>query len=123
MPIWRRFCTLMRAERRRQGLLLGLAAAFVIVFFLGLGLGSERLSLSVLLGAVLHPENYRTAAVILWSLRLPRVQAGVLGGIGLAISGVLLQTVTNNPMASPNIVGVNAGAGFAVMLVMDVLIG
>ena len=106
----------MQADWRRWVLLLGMTAGVCIVFFLGLGLGSERLSPSALLGALLHPEAHRTEAVILWSLRLPRVLAGVLGGIGLAVSGVLLQAVTNNPMASPNIVGVNAGAGFAVML-------
>lgn len=82
----------------------------------GLALGSAGLSPSVLLDTLLHPESHYTEAVILWSLRLPRVLAGLLGGIGLAVSGVLLQIVTNNAMASPNIVGVNAGAGFAVML-------
>ena len=56
------------------------------------------------------------AAVILEHIRLPRVAAGVLAGAGLGISGVLLQTVTANELASPNIIGVNSGAGLAVIL-------
>ncbi len=106
----------MRAERGRWLLLLGTAAGLALICLLGLVLGSAQLSPAALLGALFHPETHRTEAVILWSLRLPRVLAGVLGGVGLAVSGVLLQTVTDNPMASPNIVGVNAGAGLAVML-------
>ncbi len=51
-------------------------------------------------------------------VRPPALQ-GVLAGIGLSVSGVLLQSVTGNDLASPNIIGVNAGAGFAVILILS----
>lgn len=59
-------------------------------------------------------KNYR----ILVHVRLPRVLAAMLCGLGLAASGVILQSVLANPLAAPNIIGVNSGAGFAVYLVL-----
>lgn len=60
-----------------------------------------------------------TDRLILYSVRLPRVLGGALAGIALAASGVVLQTVTDNALASPNIIGVNAGAGCGVVLCLS----
>ena len=57
-----------------------------------------------------------TSASILLAIRLPRVLGGVLAGAALAVSGALLQAALNNPLASDNVVGINAGAGFSVLL-------
>ena len=78
-----------------------------VTVLLGLCFGSVSLS------RVLAGEE--TARLILWQLRLPRVAAGVLAGLGLSTAGVLLQTVTANDLAGPNIIGVNSGAGLAVI--------
>ena len=45
--------------------------------------------------------------------------AALLAGIGLSVSGVLLQGVTDNGLASPNIIGVNSGAGFLTILTLS----
>jgi iron complex transport system permease protein len=71
-------------------------------------------------GGLFRREGFETATVILYHLRLPRLIGGLLAGVGLSVGGVLLQTVTGNPMASPSLVGVNAGAGFAVILTLTV---
>ena len=84
----------------------------------GLCFGSAPLSLSQL-AAALTGEG--TARVILLGIRLPRVLAGLLAGIGLSTAGVLLQTVTANELASPNIIGVNSGAGLAVILLLTLV--
>lgn len=78
----------------------------------GLCFGSAPLSLSEL------AAGEGTARVILLGIRLPRVLAGLLAGIGLSCAGVLLQTVTANDLASPNIIGINSGAGLAVILLL-----
>lgn len=78
----------------------------------GLCFGSAPLSFSEL-AALKGP-----ARVILLDIRLPRVLAGALAGIGLSTAGVLLQTVTANELASPNIIGINSGAGLAVILLL-----
>lgn len=53
---------------------------------------------------------------IFWYVRLPRTIACLLAGAGLSVSGVIIQAVLANPLASSNIIGVNAGAGMAVTL-------
>lgn len=73
--------------------------------------GSTRLDL----WAVLTGTGEASQSIILWQLRLPRLLAGILAGVGLSAAGVLLQSVTANALASPNIIGINSGAGFAVI--------
>ena len=55
---------------------------------------------------------------IVVSLRLPRLLMGIVAGGALAVSGAILQTLTNNPLASPGTLGINAGAFFFVVLAM-----
>ncbi|CAM3327675.1 MULTISPECIES: FecCD family ABC transporter permease [Saccharibacillus] len=51
----------------------------------------------------------------IFELRLPRVLTGFLAGCGLALAGAVLQVVTRNPLASPGVIGLNAGAAAAVV--------
>ena len=88
----------------------------LLAAYLGLRWGSARLSLSQVIQGLLYRESEDATAKILWIVRLPRVAACLLAGCGLAVSGLLLQTATGNPLAGPNIIGVNAGAGFCVIL-------
>lgn len=81
-------------------------------------LGSARISLADLwetigngIGNAATPE-----ARIFWYARLPRTVACVLAGAALAVSGAVIQKVLTNKLASPGIIGVNAGAGLAVTL-------
>ena len=78
----------------------------------GLCFGSAPLSLSEL------ASGAGVSRTILLGIRLPRVLAGLLAGVGLSCAGVLLQTVTANDLASPNIIGINSGAGLAVILLL-----
>ena len=89
--------------------------AALCVLLLSLRFGSSGMDWQSFFGGLLRQEGFEAQSVILYSLRLPRLLQGVLAGIGLSVSGVLLQSVTGNDLASPNIIGVNAGAGFAVI--------
>ena len=109
--------------RRRQLVPPVLALLLVGAALLSLGCGSARLSLSALKAGLLGQAGYETERVILLSLRLPRMLAGLIAGVGLALSGVILQSVMGNPLASPNIIGVNAGAGLATVLCLSLLPG
>lgn len=60
------------------------------------------------------PEG--TAGAIFWYSRLPRTAACLLAGAALAVAGGVLQSVLHNRLASPSIIGVNAGAGLAVTI-------
>lgn len=91
-----------------------LAILFIGAALSGIMLGSVKLSFAQILGGITGTD--KTAGIILNELRLPRVIAAMLAGIGLSTAGFLLQTVTDNNLCAPNIIGINAGAGFAVML-------
>lgn len=67
-----------------------------------------------LLGGEL-PEMGRETLVV-WNIRLPRVLVAVIAGATLAVSGAIFQAVTRNELASPFVLGVSSGAGFAVLL-------
>lgn len=91
-------------------------AVLIICAAASLLFGSARLSLADVLGGLIYGEG--TIGTIIRSVRLPRLFAALLAGWGLSVSGVLLQSITRNDLASPNIIGVNSGAGFAVILML-----
>lgn len=80
---------------------------------LSLRLGAANLSMEQVWEAIRNGPN-DTAGYIFWYSRLPRTCACLLAGAALACSGCILQSVLGNKLASPNIIGVNAGAGLAV---------
>lgn len=82
---------------------------------LSLLLGAVRLRPMQLWQALLGGPN-STAGYIFWYARLPRTAACLLSGAALAVSGAVIQGVLSNKLASPSIIGVNAGAGLAVTL-------
>ena len=90
------------------GLLLILSAV------LGILLGSTRLDAGSLFAALTQGRLDSPEVRILLYVRLPRVWGAVLCGGALAVSGAVIQGVLNNRLASPSIIGVNAGAGLAV---------
>lgn len=61
-------------------------------------------------------NNGSNEHIVIETVRLPRAFIAAVVGSSLAIAGVLMQTLTKNPLASPDIFGVNAGAGFAVVI-------
>ena len=91
---------------------------FAFTVLISLRFGSAHMGLAEFFAALMRKQGAETLTTILYSVRLPRTLGAALSGIGLSVSGVLLQSVTNNSLASPNIIGVNAGAGFAVILTM-----
>lgn len=95
---------------------VAIALLLVTVLF-GLLLGSTKLTAGQVLCALAGTQSEQIN-VIIRNIRLPRVAAAVVAGVGLSVSGVLLQAVTDNDLASPNIIGINSGAGFAVIVML-----
>ena len=93
-----------------------MAAVLLICAAASLLLGSAKLSPAEVIAGLFSADGAHSA--IIRSVRLPRLLAALLAGWGLSVSGVLLQSVTHNDLASPNIIGVNSGAGFAVILML-----
>lgn len=106
------------ARRRASSprLVLTLCAAGLLASVaLSLCLGAVPIGLDELFTSLFSQES-TPALRILLHVRIPRTLGAVLAGSGLAVAGVVIQSVLNNPLAGPNIIGVNAGAGlFAVL--------
>ncbi len=101
-----------------------LLIAFALLFILSV--------LSVRAGAVSVPFHELWASLvtkdsafsfIVREYRLPRIAVGILAGFGLAVAGVILQSIIRNPLASPDVIGITKGAGFAATLVIFVFPG
>ncbi|MDF2046273.1 MULTISPECIES: iron ABC transporter permease [Microbacterium] len=107
-----------RAARVAVGtaiVLVGLALAVA-----ELCVGEPMLTPARALGLLVHPDGSQTALIV-HTLRLPRLVLAVAVGAALAISGVVMQALTRNPLAEPGILGVNAGASLAVTFAFVVL--
>lgn len=92
---------------------LAVLAAESIAAFL---VGSSSVSFGELFAWISGGEVDDAAKSILVNVRLPRVLAALVAGMSLATSGAIIQAVLDNPLASPNVIGVNAGAGLFVLL-------
>ena len=95
-------------KTKRFALLVCLLAALA-----SLCLGAAAISPGELLRAILSGPG-TTAGRIFYFVRLPRTAGCLLAGAALSTAGCVIQRVLANPLASPNIIGVNAGAGLAV---------
>ena len=93
---------------------------FVLVFF-NINYGSVNVPLKDIL-EILFKEgsagHNSTEYDIIWKIRLPRMIAGIILGGALALSGFLLQTFFNNPIAGPYVLGISSGAKLVVAIVM-----
>lgn len=87
----------------------------LLVVLLSLLLGDLRLSFGDLAAALFGKREGVSFNILMYS-RLPRTLASLLAGAALALSGAVLQNVLANKLASPSIIGVNAGAGLGVTL-------
>lgn len=87
---------------------------FCLAAVLGVMLGSTRLSLAELADAFCNGFDASASGRIFAYVRLPRTLASLVCGAALAVSGAVIQGVLANRLASPSIIGVNAGAGLAV---------
>ena len=105
------------------GRALGLLAAFGVLVFLCLlsvWLGSKEISFGAVWQVLWHNDG-SADAVIIHSVRMPRTLLAVLVGAGLGLAGCVMQALTRNPLADPGLLGVSAGAAFAIVFSITVL--
>lgn len=95
-------------------MLVGGLVALLFLTFISLTQGLADISVDTVVQALVSPQDIADHHLIR-SVRLPRTVMGLLAGAALAVSGVLMQTVTRNPLASETTLGVNAGAYLAVV--------
>lgn len=95
----------------------GLVALFFIAVFVNLVVGSVFVSVGdffdMLMGNPIDSSTYTT----LIYFRIPKTLTAIIVGVGLSISGLVMQTIFRNPLAGPYVLGVSSGAGLGVALV------
>ncbi len=116
LPIWK------KSDRRFLKILVILSVITLMAMVISIGYGEYPLTpldvIKTILGLPTANSDY---GFIINSLRLPRVLVAFLVGVGLAIAGTITQGITRNPLAAPEIIGVNAGATFATVSLIVLL--
>lgn len=108
-------------KTKRAVTIIALFLLLLVAFFIALSSGASDSSLLGALTALTSGDKSSTDLQIILYVRLPRVLGAMLAGAALAVSGIVVQAVLQNPMAAPNLIGVNAGAGFFVIIAMAIL--
>lgn len=90
---------------------------FIVSFFISIGNGAVKISPIEIINTLVN-EKDSTAYQIILNVRLPRTIVAMFVGIGLSLSGTILQGVMRNPLASPNIIGVSSGGGFFAYIIL-----
>ena len=112
MKNWR--ISSIRKQPNKSRFLCGLGLLVVLLALASLCFGAVPLTPEEILGAFLGGTRDSAASQIVLLARLPRTCGCLLAGAALAVSGTVIQGVLDNPLASPNIIGVNSGAGLLV---------
>lgn len=99
---------------------IALVLAIIVCFILNISLGSVSIpfkdTLKAILGGELANESWN---YIVWNYRVPKAFTAILVGSGLALSGLLMQTLFRNPLAGPFVLGISSGASLgAALLIM-----
>jgi len=106
--------------RRTLGLLLAVIALLAITVA-SIAVGARGIGLSTILDALFAFDPELDEHLMIRELRVPRTVVGLVVGPALGLCGALIQAFTRNPLADPGILGVNAGATFAVTLAVGLL--
>lgn len=104
-----------KVAARNAAVLLGCAALLILSLIISMNTGYTKLTpfdtLRTLFGGGTDKEN-----LILFDFRLPRIVISMLVGMGLAVSGCIIQGISRNALADPGLLGINSGAGMMVIL-------
>lgn len=100
-----------------------LPVLLLLLFALNIFFGSIHLPMGEVWAALMGSADNETISFIVVQSRLPQALTALLCGAALAASGLMMQTVFQNPLADPSILGVNSGASLGVAIVMLLLGG
>ncbi|MFI1782665.1 FecCD family ABC transporter permease [Streptomyces rubiginosohelvolus] len=110
-----------RPARWRPALLVAaLAALLAVLCLLSIGLGALSIPPGDVMKALTGQPTGPRIEDVIWSVRIPRTALGLAAGAALGLSGCVMQALTRNPLADPGILGVSAGAAFAIVIAAGV---
>lgn len=112
---------LVRGNAARLCGLVALSVVLLAVIVLSIGVGARDISATTIIDSLRAYDASIEAHVTIHELRIPRTLTGLVVAPALGLSGALIQAFTRNPLADPGILGVNAGAAFAVTVAIGLL--
>ncbi|WP_431706373.1 FecCD family ABC transporter permease [Staphylococcus aureus] len=108
-------------RKRRTTLTYIVSLCFLFIcIYLNMAIGSSKINFSDIVHYVIGHTDTK-ATFLLHNVRMPRMIAGLFIGGALAVSGLLMQAMTRNPLASPKIFGVSSGASFFIVFVTIII--
>lgn len=107
-----------RRRTRYTFVFLALFAAFVFISILNINTGNIHIPIPRILNVLFRKAGSRDEINIIWKIRLPRILMCAMLGGALALSGFLLQTFFENPIAGPFVLGISSGAKMVVAVIM-----
>ncbi|CAC7201639.1 Heme ABC type transporter HtsABC, permease protein HtsB [Staphylococcus aureus] len=108
-------------RKRRTTLTYIVSLCFLFIcIYLNMAIGSSKINFSDIIHYVTGHKDTK-ATFLLHNVRMPRMIAGLFIGGALAVSGLLMQAMTRNPLASPKIFGVSSGASFFIVFVTIII--
>lgn len=113
----------LRRRARYTFVFLVLILAFFVIIVWNINTGNVDISLPNILRILFLRQGTRDEMNIVWKIRLPRILMSAILGGALSLSGFLLQTFFENPIAGPFVLGISSGAKTIVALVMIYFIG
>ncbi|WP_029036493.1 iron ABC transporter permease [Salinimicrobium xinjiangense] len=108
----------MQSTRTYKISLVLLLLVTVAVWFLNISLGSVNIPFREVLTSIFSENSNSSWQYIIMEYRIPKALTAVLAGSGLAVSGMLMQTMFRNPLAGPYVLGLSSGASLGVALVL-----
>lgn len=98
---------------------IGLLLLLAICFILNISLGSVNIPVKDILNSISGGQASKNSwEIILWNYRFPKAFVSILVGMGLSVSGLLMQTLFRNPLAGPDVLGLSSGASLGVAFVI-----
>ncbi len=97
--------------KRKWYIIFLLLFLLLLLAVMALNAGSSHITLSEVVQAV-FAKGDGFSQIVIWEIRLPRILAGIIVGIGLAVAGAVMQNNLRNPLASPSTLGISNAAAF-----------
>ena len=109
----------MEVKKQNKFALFAIIGLFAIVVLLltDILIGMSNIGFKDIIDSIFN-YNKSKEHLIITTIRLPRVLLCILVGASMAISGLIMQNLTRNPLASPQVLGINSGATLAVVIIM-----
>ena len=113
----------LNAKKRTVWFLTAGAAAVLTAAVLSILYGSTGIPPRQVMNALINPDLTDQQHLVIRELRLPRTAGCILVGAAFSTAGAMMQGVTRNPLADSGLLGINAGASFALALCLAFLAG